>query len=276
MRETAICRIIAVTIIFTLRMVLPAYAGERVVDSARGFTLSLPDGFVPIPKPAGASPDIAQTFVLGDQTDNELDIILFVEEMNGTLGRERLQLKDLPTGFEGRLFRAQWQGFEVDAFEVPENLGDIKMLTFNVQIPLKREAIQIRLFGPAAREAELKSLLPEILAGLAGESNWIGSAAPNIPVNSTEHYGTILLAFASVFILVGLVVLFMVSRYAPRGMVFAAAAVIYCLGLAMAGVRVREFLMLGGALKLLGFAGGILGVIDIVRKRKPRAQDGPV
>jgi hypothetical protein len=59
-------------------------------------------------------------------------------------------------------------------------------------------------------------------------------------------------------------------------MVFAAAAVIYCLGLAMAGVRVREFLMLGGALKLLGFAGGILGVIDIVRKRKPRAQDGPV
>ena len=99
----------------------------------------------------------------------------------------------------------------------------------------------------------------------------IGSA--KLPLASSEHYGTVLLAIAVIFILVGFVVLYVISRYAPKGTVLAISAAIYCVAFALAGIRAREFLMLSGALKMLGIAGGILGVVDIVRKRRPRVQD---
>ena len=249
-----------------------AYAGETVVDDARGFTLTLPDGFEQNSELAGAAPDIIHAFVLGDPTDDELDIILFIEKMQGTIGRERLKPEDMPPGFQGRLFTTTWQGFDVDAFAVPEQLGEIETITYNVQIPLKRAAIQVKLFGSVDREPELKTLLAEILAGLDGESNWTQSAAPFSSMTSSRNYGTILLVFAIVLILGGLVVLWLVSRRAPKGAVLAIAAAIYCAGLSLASIRVREIIMLTGALKMLGFAGGILGVVDLVRRRKPRDQ----
>lgn len=247
-----------------------AGAMETLVDDARGFSLTLPDGLVPAPDLVGASPDIVHGFVLGDPTDDEVDIMLFIEEMHGTIGRERLKVEDLPPGFEGRVFTTSWGGFEVDAFEVPEQLGEIEVITFNVQIPLKRSAIQVKLFGPADRKAELKKLLSRTLAGLEGESNWIQSAVPLSPVASSRNYGTILLAFAIALILGGLIVLWLVSRSAPRGTVLVIAAAIYFAGMALEGIRVREVLMLAGALKMLGFAGGMLGIVDLVRKREPR------
>ncbi len=248
-------------------------AGETIVDETRGFTLTLPDGFVANPDLVGATPDIVHGFVLGDPTDEDLDIILFIEKMRGTIGRERLKPEHMPPNFQGRLFTTQWQEFEVDGFEVPEQLGEIETITYNVQIPLKRAAIQVKLFGAADRESEMKLLLAEILSGLKGESNWIQSAAPSAPMTSSQNYGVILLTLAIVFIVGGLVVLWLISRKAPKGTVLAIAAVIYFLGLRLASVRVREVVMLTGALKMLGFAGGILGIVDLVRKRKPKAEN---
>ena len=261
----------AVTIV--LLLTLPSSAGETIVDEARGFTLTLPDGFVADPDLVGVAPGIVHAFVLGDPTDDDLDIILFIEKLRGTIGRERLKQEDMPPSFQGRLFTAQWQGFTVDAFEIPEQLGDIQTITYNLQIPLKRAAIQVKLFGPADRKSEMRRLTTEILAGLKGESNWIQSAAPFTPLTSSENYGVILFAFATVFVLGGLVALWIISRNAPKGTVLAIAAVIYCLGLGLASVRVREVVLLTGTFKMIGFAGGILGIMDLVRKRTPKAED---
>ena len=265
----------AMTVSAALVLLLSSHvgAGETFVDDARGFTLKLPDGFVPNSDFVGASLSVVHAFVLGDPTDDELDIVLFIEDMRDTIGRGRLKPEDLPPGFQGRLFTTQWNGFDVDAFEVPEQLGEIKTITYNVQIPLKPAAIQLKLFGPADRESELKTLLGQILAGLDGESNWIQSAAPSFPVTSSRNYGFVLLAFAIVFILGGLAVLWLVSKKAPKGTVLAIAAGIYVAGLAIGGIRVREIVMLAGALKMLGFTGGILGVVDLLRKPKPRDQE---
>jgi len=273
MNTQAASHTIIAAVAIALMLTSHASAGERIVDDARGFTLTLPDGFVANPDLVGATPDIVHGFVLGDPTDEDLDIIFFIEKMRGTIGRQRPKGEDMPSDSQGRLFTTQWQEFEVDAFEVPEQLGEIQTITYNVQIPLKRAAIQVKLFGPADRESELKSLLAEILAGLKGESNWIQSAAPSAPVTSSESYGVILLAFAILFVVGGLVVLWLISSKAPKGTVLAIAAVIYCLGLSLASVRVREVLMLTGTLKMLGFSGGILGIADLVRKRKQRADN---
>ena len=247
-------------------------AGETVVDETRGFTLELPDGFVANPDLIGATPEIVHAFVLGDFTDDQLDIILLIETLGGTIGRERLQPEHMPPGFQGRLFTTQWQGFDVDAFAVPEKLGEIQTVTYNAQIPLKRSAIQVKLFGPVEREAEIKTLLENTLAGLQGASNWIPSVAPSSPVTSSKNYGNFLLAFAIAFVVGGLVLLWVVSRMAPKGTVLAIAVGIYVAGLALAGIRIREVVLLTGALKMLGFAGGILGIVDLVRDRKPRDQ----
>src|SRR5262245_13453736 len=76
---------------------------EVVVDEAHGFKLALPDGFVRNNALAGAAPDVIHAFVLGDPTDEELDLILFIEKMRGTIGRERLRPEHLPPGFAGRI-----------------------------------------------------------------------------------------------------------------------------------------------------------------------------
>jgi hypothetical protein len=173
----------------------------------------------------------------------------------------------MPPDFKGRLFTMPWQGFEVDGFEVPGLVGQTQTVTYNVQIPLKRAAIQIKPFGAADREAELKSLLTTILAGLKGESNWFTSVAPALPVTSSPSYGYVLLAFALLLVLAGMVLLWLLSRNAPKGTVLLIAIAVYCGGLALAGISVREIVMLSGALKMLGFAGGILGIVDILRRR---------
>lgn len=247
-----------------------AYAGEVIRDDVHGFSLTLPDGFVANPGFVAADPNIIHGFVLGDPADDQSDIVLVVEKLRGTIGPERLTKESMPPGFKGSLFTTRWQGFEVDAVAKPEQIDQVETITYIVQIPIKRAAIQIQLFGAMDRDSELKALLTEILAGLHGESNWIPSAAPSSPVTSSGYYGAILLAVAVVIILGGLVVLWFISRKAPNGTVLVIAAGIYCAGLALAGIRVREIVLVSGALKMLGIAGGVLGIISIVRKRKSR------
>jgi hypothetical protein len=242
-------------------------AGEIVKDEGRGFTLTLPDGFKASPEVLRNTPGMAYVFVYGDPAEGQPIIVLFVEELRYTIGRERLTVKDMPPDFQGRIFRAHWQGFEVDGFEVPEQLGDIKTITYNVQIPLKRAAIQIKLFGPADLGSELQVMLSKILDGIHGESNWVWLPWP-VSVAVSQHYGTVLAGFAIVFVLGGLVILWLLSRKARKGTVLAVAVVIYLAGSGTYGARTRETKVLTGAMKLLGFTGGILGGLDLVRKRK--------
>jgi|GEM_PF-3735520 len=149
-------------------------AGKTVVDDLFGFTMNVPDGFEEfeaLTKP-GADIDIVHAFRSGDPTDDEVDITFIVEDLDGTIGPERLSIEDAPPGFKGRVFTTMWQDFELDAFEIPEQVGPYELITMNVQVPLKPVAIQVRLTGAKDRKAELNSLLEEILAGLEGETTW--------------------------------------------------------------------------------------------------------
>ncbi|QDT51310.1 hypothetical protein Pan258_53990 [Symmachiella dynata] len=259
-----------VFVVMLLHVSMQLQAKEVVVDQDRGFALTLPDGFVVSPEIVNTNPRIIHSFVLGDPNDDVLDIFLLIENMGATIGREPLKPENMPPGFQGRLFSMTWQGYKVDAFEVPERLGEISVMTYNVQIPLKRGAIQVKLFGEVGREQVLKRLLSEVLDGLTGESNWIPSASPDTPITSSKNYGTTLLVIAAVIILGGLFTLFLISKKSPKGTVLAIAAAIYGVSWIIDGIRVREVILLAGALRMLGFAGGILGIVELVRKRKPR------
>lgn len=297
---------------------------EIIVDNSLGFTLKLPDGFMANADIAARNVDIAHAFVLGDPTDDQLDLILFVENMRGTIGSERLKQEDMPPEFRGRLFTTKWQGFTVDGLAIPEQLGEQPTITYNVQIPLKKTAIQVKLFGPTNRQSEMRTLLAAALRGLEGESNWKKAAATPVPetasqptaiptaplrkptapapsaaepsrpapsdsvttvppappatsaaLATTDTYGMILLGVYAGIVLGGLVVLWLISRVSPRGTVLAIAVGLYVIGAALAATSVREIVGLAGALKMLGFAGGILGIADLIRKRHAGKQSGP-
>ena len=55
----------------------------------------------------------------------------------------------------------------------------------------------------------------------------------------------------------------------PKGFVLSLAVLIYVAGTFLAKVRVSETMIVGGSLKMLGFAGILLGIIDLIRQRKP-------
>jgi hypothetical protein len=110
-----------------------------------------------------------------------------------------------------------------------------------------------------------------VLDGLKGESSWSGHApvaASTRSVRQSREYGLVLLAFAIVGIIVGLIGLYFVSRIAPKGTVLAIAVAIWVLGALLRGSASREMAMVSGSLSMLGVAGGILGLMDVFRKRK--------
>ena len=247
-------------------------APQRIVDIARGFSFTVPPGFQPSPELTASNPDIAYAFVLGDPTDDELDIILLIQPLHGTIGPGRLSREGIPPGSGIGLSTTRWQGHEVNMFEVPERVGEVKALTYNVQIPLRPAAIQVMLFGPADRVSELRRLLAAILQNLHGESNLLSTAFPGLSVTSSEHYGRILLGAAIAFIVCGLLLLWFISKYAPRGTVLAIAIGAYIVGASVDEVRVREVKLLAGSLRLFAIGAIILGISDLVRKRRPEAR----
>jgi hypothetical protein len=196
MRTLAVC---------ILLLLLPtAGAAATFQDENLGFTVDIPEGFEPDPAVLGANRDFAHAFAKDDPAGG-LSTIIVIERMRGTIGRERLDPGKLPPGFKGKLFTARWNGFDVEATEVPEELNGVPTVNYNAQVPLKREAVQLRVVGPRSKDKELRALLDQLLAGLKGETNWTTlpapSAAAGAPKRSSVIAGVALCAAACAVIL---------------------------------------------------------------------------
>ncbi|MBI1249056.1 hypothetical protein GC197_14590 [bacterium] len=251
-----------------LLSVLPAQA-ETVTDEELHFTLDVPEGFTPRPDLVGAMPNIVHAFQLGEAKEGEIPVLLLIEKLGGTIDRKPITREHLPAGFVGEMFDTTWQGFDVQATAVHESVNGLKAITYNVLIPLKRKAIQVRLLIPAEREPEFRPMLRPILDGLHGESNWVASAATPA-VASSPLYPTLLLIMAIGIVLGGLVILWFLSRITPMGTVLVISVMLYAISWRIGEEEGREMLVVGGAIRMLGFAGGILGAIDMFLKRKPK------
>ena len=79
------------------------------------------------------------------------------------------------------------------------------------------------------------------------------------------NYETVFLGGSLLIGLGGFVGLWFVSKHTPRGSVLAISVVLYLISQAMGPTRIRELHMLAGLLGMLGFGGGILGLLDLVK-----------
>ncbi len=93
--------------------------------------------------------------------------------MGGTLGREPLKTLPQADGIKFDLRREKWKSFDIDVMIGVARQGQVGLYVLVAQVPLKPEAIQLKLVAPEAHQAELLALLRTLLAGLDGPSNWL-------------------------------------------------------------------------------------------------------
>lgn len=91
-----------------------------------------------------------------------------------------------------------------------------------------------------------------------------------------DDYGYILMGIAAVVFVGGIVAFWAISRNTPKGTLLAVAVGLYVLSWAFASVRVREVVLITGLMRMLGVVGGILGLIDMFRKRPAKIVDAEV
>jgi hypothetical protein len=264
---------IAATAAAWLSAVTPAAAlAVQVTHPTLGFSLTIPEGFEPSPEVAASNPDFVYAFRKeGDaEGDDPVGTVIIVERMRGTIGRERLD----PARVKGRRVLAfKWKGFEIDGVEVPESADGIDFVNYNVQVPLKPEAIQLRVAGQRGRARELRALADGLLVSLDGQTNWLRSSAPPSLATSPQ-YGTLILGVTLLGVIAGFVVLWLLRRRTRRGTVLALAVLIYGASWAMPRGDTREMRAARGGVRLLGFAGLLLGLYDL--RRRPAATPPPV
>jgi hypothetical protein len=254
----------------------PASA-EHLSDTNFGFSIDIPDGFASDSRIAASNADFIHAF--REKNADGVDNWIIIERMRGLIGRGRLQASQMPRGAKGHLLTAKWQGFVIDTIEVPEQVNGVDVITYNAQVPLSGEAIQLKVFGAADQKEQLRARLDALLATLQGSSNW-SQPLPQIArtnrtqLSSSSNYGTVLIVAIIGMIVVGLLVLWLVGRRGPRGSVIGLSILIYVISWTIPSDSSREMRGFTGGLRLLGFMGFLLGLFDL-RRTRPSPQGRP-
>ncbi len=85
--------------------------------------------------------------------------------------------------------------------------------------------------------------------------------------------GKIYLVIAVIVIVSSLVGLWYLSRKTPKGVVLGICIALYILSKVIEPGNVRILYVLSGIMGAIGFFGGILGIIDLFRKKKNSSQN---
>jgi hypothetical protein len=150
----------------------PLLASETVSNQQLGLRLSVPDGFVSVPEKVAG--DIVFAFQRPAVAGDNANTGILISRMRGVIGREKIDPKILAAKAPKITVVAEkWKTFEIEVTRVPEEISGIKVVTFNAQVPIKPEAIQISVVGEAARESELRGILRTVLATVDGQTNWL-------------------------------------------------------------------------------------------------------
>lgn len=148
----------------------------EIDDKDFGFKLTLPQGFDNFPQDR-SRPNAIYSFARY-APDGSPTIIIGIERMHGVIGKEPLPeegleevRKMLPPGAIISKYQDEWRGFQVYGMETIVTQGGVTMDTKILQIPLRREAIQIIVLGPEAAGQEISQVMKQLLSSLEGETS---------------------------------------------------------------------------------------------------------
>lgn len=150
------------------------YAGETVSHPRLGLRLAVPDGFVQ--NPTLVQGQVVYAFQRPPASGQQVGTGILVSRLGGVLGRDKLDPRLVASkGPQISVITEKWKGFDIEVIRVSEQAGELQLLTFNAQVPLRPEAVQVGVFGEAGRENELRGVLQSVLSNLDGQTNWLNT-----------------------------------------------------------------------------------------------------
>ena len=249
---------------------------QTVYSDPRGdFSLTIPTGFESVP-PEYTKQDFLCTYLRLGHDGNQLAISLGIQRLRAVMPPHEHMTDDqareisrkFPNVTSARAVRTSWQGFQISVLEVGMQTPAGPVLSITAEVPLKRNAIRIIVAAPKSDRTEAYRLLNEALATLEGETNW--KTGTGKLLDESKPYPAIALGMPAGTVIIGLVILWLISRKAPKATVLILAIMIWLVGAGLGKIEVRMLMLIGGSLKMLGFAAGILGIADLLSKRKTK------
>ncbi|HEY3897300.1 MAG TPA: hypothetical protein VGM54_01735 [Chthoniobacter sp.] len=142
----------------------------RVQDAELGYSFDLPPGFQAFPE--AQKPKEFRAAYINRGADGSMALVL-VKALGGLISPyKRMTLQSLPPEKHLTLAPFAWRGMPIDGVRLPEKTTQGDFITFNVQIPIKKQAIQIGFGALASDEAQTHALAEQVLATLDGPVSW--------------------------------------------------------------------------------------------------------
>ena len=188
--------------VFALAMLLggTAHAApESIVDAKLNITLTLPDGFAPYP-PGLAQPGTLYSYISGSPGTDNFQIV-GIASMGGSIGREPIAPPQVP-GATLEVKQEAWRSFEIEVIEGTLTQDNVAMFVMVAQVPIKPNAIQLKLVTPVAHKAEMQTTMRTLLASLNGPSNWLTDSQRSYQLGKSIGYVLCTLTIAAVVVVV--------------------------------------------------------------------------
>jgi len=172
MRRSAV-RTRVIPCLMLLLMVSASADASQVRNAELGYALTLPEGFTDFPA-ARSQKDVVDAWSETAPASANGALVLLVARMHGVLPREALRQEDVPANTQVVGFK--WKGFDVSGLKTLTTQAGQPVFVLVAQVPLRKEAVQLSVAGPADQEARGQSIMEATLASLEGETNWLTSA----------------------------------------------------------------------------------------------------
>src|SRR5436189_5887744 len=154
-------------------LLVAATAAESQVRNAElGYSLTLPDGFTDFPE-ARSQKDVVGAWTEATPVSANGAMVLLLARMHGSLPREAMRQEDVPANTQVVSFK--WKGFDVSGLKTLTSQEGKPVFVLLAQVPLRREAVQLSVAGPADQGARGQAIMEATLASLEGETNWLSS-----------------------------------------------------------------------------------------------------
>src|SRR2546430_16523985 len=145
---------------------------SQVRNAELGYSLALPEGFTEFPE-ARAQKDVVDAWSETAPVSANGAMVLLVARMHGSLPREAMRQEDVPANTQVVSFK--WKGFDVSGLKTQASQEGKPVFVLLAQVPLRREAVQLSVAGPADQAARGQAIMEATLASLEGETNWLSS-----------------------------------------------------------------------------------------------------
>lgn len=150
----------------------------RIIDKKLGFRFELPNGFEEFS--ADDAGPVVTLYSYRKAVDNGTAFVVQIQQLGGTIKQEKLDRravynlleKILPVGSRVEMIEEKWGRFTLEGFRAEITFENSKAISWIIQIPLARRAIQVNVAGPPQFADESRAILKQILESLKGKSNW--------------------------------------------------------------------------------------------------------